>query len=110
MLRSVEVTVLTAHGTPLGIGATSRVVPPRLRRYLLWRDGGCTADGCTSRYRLQPHHITAASQHGPTEPENLVTLCWFHHHTVIHGHGYSIDPNSPPTGIRFHRPRDPHPP
>jgi hypothetical protein len=30
------------------------------------------------------------------DPENLTTVCWFHHQVVIHGHGSHIDPNSPP--------------
>ncbi|MDF1597426.1 MAG: HNH endonuclease signature motif containing protein, partial [Acidimicrobiia bacterium] len=62
---------------------------------------GCTADGCTSRYRLQPHHIIPWSQGGRTDPDNLITLCWFHHHVVIHQMGYEIIPDSPPGRLRF---------
>jgi hypothetical protein len=100
---SVEHTVIT-DGTPLAAGRTSRVISPRLRRYILWRDGGCAADGCVSRYRLQPHHRIPWSQGGTTDPANLVTLCWFHHHVVVHGMGYSIDPSSPPQRLRFNPP------
>lgn len=102
---TVEVTAVTADGTPLGIGRTSRVVPPRLRRFVLHRDGGCVADGCDSTYRLQAHHRVPFSQGGRTDPDNLVTLCWFHHHVVIHGHGFSIDPDSKPGRVRFRPPR-----
>jgi hypothetical protein len=93
---------ITFHnGQPLAAGRTTRVIPPKLRRAILYRDGGCTADGCTSRYRLQPHHRIPWSQGGPTDPYNLATLCWFHHHVVIHQMGYEIIPNSPPGRLRF---------
>lgn len=60
------------------------------------RDGfTCSIDGCQSRYRLEPHHIVHAEHHGPTDPDNLTLLCWFHHHTAIHTRGFEIDPHSP---------------
>ena len=93
---------ITFHnGQPLAAGRTSRVIPPKLRRAILHRDGGCTSDGCTSRYRLQPHHIIPWSQSGRTDPENLTTLCWLHHHVVIHQMGHQIMPDSPPGRLRF---------
>jgi hypothetical protein len=108
---SVEVTALTGDGTPLNIGRRSRVVPAKLRRYVLHRDGGiCTADGCTSRYRLEAHHIIPWSHGGTTDADNLTTLCWYHHHVIVHGEGYEIDPNTPPCRRRFLRPRDHDPP
>ena len=72
------------------------MIPPRVRRYVLARDGGCTADACRSRHRLQVHHIIPRSQGGTHDPENLATLCWFHHHVVVHGMSYAIDPDTPP--------------
>lgn len=97
MVRDVD-------GSPLAIGRRSRVIPGRLRRFVLHRDGGCTADGCTSRYRLEAHHVIPWSEGGPTTPENLTTLCWFHHHVVVHGFGYRIDPRLGPGRIRFSNP------
>jgi hypothetical protein len=97
MVRDVD-------GSPLAIGRRSRVIPGRLRRFVLHRDGGCTADGCTSRYRLEAHHVIPWSEGGPTTPENLTTLCWFHHHVVVHGFGYRIDPRLGPGRIRFSKP------
>jgi len=79
----------------------TKAVPPAIHRFVAWRDGGCTAEGCQSRYRLQPHHIIERSRGGSDDPENLTTMCWYHHHIVIHGLGYSIDPNSPPQRRRF---------
>jgi hypothetical protein len=98
----IEVTGIGA--TPLALGRTARVIPPRLRRFVLHRDGGCAADGCTSRYRLQAHHRVPYSQGGRTDADNLTTLCWYHHHVVVHGHGYRIDPRSSRSRLRFLHP------
>jgi len=107
----VEVIASTPDGTPLAIGRRSRVIPPRLRRFILHRDGGvCTISGCVSRYRLQVHHIMPWSEGGSTDAENLTTVCWFHHHVVIHGQGFTIDPTSPPQRRRLIRPRIHAPP
>jgi hypothetical protein len=76
-------------------------LPNRTRDYVFFRDGECTADGCSSRYRLEPHHITPQSRGGTHEPDGLTLLCWFHHHVVVHQDGFTIDPESPPGRRRF---------
>jgi len=102
---AVEVTARTRDGKPLAMGRRSRVISPRLKRFILHRDGGvCTIAGCTSRYRLQPHHIVPWSQGGTTDPENLATVCWYHHHVAIHGRGFTIDPDTPPQRRRLRKP------
>ena len=101
----IEITARSRDGVPLEIGRRSRAIPPRLRRWILHRDGSaCTVAGCTSRYRLQIHHIIGWSEGGRTDPENLTTLCWFHHHIVIHGQGFRIDPETPPQRRKLLRP------
>jgi hypothetical protein len=107
----VEILMTATNGTPLTIGPTTRTIPPKLKRFILHRDGGtCTADGCQSRYRLQPHHITPKSSGGTHHPNNLTALCWYHHHVVIHRNGYRIDPTSPPQRRRFLKPDGRSPP
>ena len=106
---SLEV-IAKGDGEPLALGRRKRVIPPKLRRFVLHRDGGCTADGCTSQYRLQPHHKIPWSEGGPTDPDNLVTLCWFHHHVVVHGRGYRIDDRLGYGRLRFIRPPNHDPP
>ena len=107
----IEVTAQAGDGTPLAVGRRSRIIPPRLRRFVLHRDGAaCTVAGCVSRYRLQIHHIQPWAEGGRTDPENLTTLCWFHHHIVIHGQGFAIDPSSPPRKRRLLQPRIHAPP
>ena len=71
-------------------------MPARVRDYIFFRDGSCTANGCVSRYRLEAHHITHRAGGGDHSPANLTLLCWFHHHIVIHQQGFTIDPHSPP--------------
>ncbi len=103
---TVEVTALTETGEPLAVGTASTSIPPRLRRHIIHRDGGAgTLDGCRSRYRLQVHHVRPRSAGGHNHPDNLATVCWFHHHVVIHGRGYQLDPASPPQRRRFLRSR-----
>lgn len=98
---SVSLDVTCLDGTVLGIGSDADVIPPRVRRHILARDNACTADACPSRYRLQVHHIRPRSRGGGHDPANLTTLCWYHHHVVVHGRGYQIDPDSPAHRRRF---------
>ncbi len=115
ILCSGRVEVNTTGTRPLAVGPTVHAIPPRLRRHVIHRDGGvCAVAGCDSRYRLQVHHIAPRSQGGTHHPANLTCLCWYHHHVVIHGAGYHIDPHSPPQRRRLrapteHRDRSPPP-
>jgi hypothetical protein len=94
-----------SQGEPVVTSQATRAIPPAVRRLVAHRDGGCTIAGCTSRYRLEPHHIVLRSNSGTHDPENLTTLCWFHHHVAIHQQGLQIDPDSPPLKRRLIRPR-----
>lgn len=106
---SVEIVADTGTGRPLAVGPTTRVVPPKVRRFVVHRDGGCTIEGCGSSYRLEVHHIVPRSRGGTHDLENLTTLCWWHHHVAVHGRGALIDPSSPP-GRRAIIPAGPDPP
>ncbi|NNK91513.1 MAG: DUF222 domain-containing protein [Acidimicrobiia bacterium] len=100
----VQVIVTDGDWIPATSPAT-RTIPPATRRHVLVRDGGCVIDGCSSRYRLQPHHIRPRSEGGAHDAENLATLCWYHHHVAIHGEGYRLDTESPPHRRRLIHPR-----
>ncbi len=98
-----EVTVNADDGVPMRYGRTSRTIPPALRRAILGvTDGYCAIDGCDSRYRIEIHHKTPWSHGGTTDPENLIALCWFHHHVVIHERGFELfkHPNTGRTRLR----------
>jgi len=99
------------QGRPIAASDATRTIPPAVRRFVMWRDGGCTIAGCCSRYRLQIHHLRPRSEGGDHDPDNLTTLCWHHHHVVIHREGHRLDPHSPPGRRRFLRhSRGPDPP
>lgn len=96
--------------TPVAATHSTRAIPPAIRDAVLFRDGGCTIDGCGSRYRLEPHHIIPWSNGGTHAADNLTTLCWYHHHVAIHGNGYTIDRASPPSRRKLHPPNHRGPP
>lgn len=78
-------------------GPAVRTVAPKQRRRILHRDQHrCSIEGCTSRNRLEVHHIRPRSLGGGNEDSNLVTVCWFHHHVAIHRRGMVLDRGSPP--------------
>jgi len=112
LLCTGAVQIIGLHnGEPVVTSKASRAIPPAVRRLVAHRDGGCTIGGCTSRYRLEPHHIVLRSDGGTHDPENLTTLCWFHHHVAIHQQGLRIDPDSPPLKRRLIKPpTNPDPP
>lgn len=66
-------------------------------------------DGCRSRYRLEIHHARERRRGGSHHPDNLITLCWYHHHVAIHGMGMEIDPDTP-VHRRLRWPGGPDPP
>jgi hypothetical protein len=107
---SVELMGSARDGTPLNVGRRSRVVPEKLRRFVLHRDGGCAIEGCAGRYRVEAHHVVPYARGGRTDADNLAALCWFHHHVVIHGLGYRLDPTRPPGRLRFLRQTGSDPP
>lgn len=99
---SVQIVGLSG-GRPVATSTESRAIPGAVRRFVAYRDGGCVVAGCTSRYRLQPHHMRRYADGGDHDPEGLATLCWFHHHVAIHQLGFRIDPDSPPLRRRLIR-------
>ena len=87
---NVDLIGLTENSKPLDLGRRSRTVGRKLRRHVLHRDGGCTIDGCPFNYRLEVHHVIPWSHGGNTDANNLITLCWYHHHVSIHREGLQI--------------------
>jgi hypothetical protein len=87
---NVDLVGLTENSRPLDLGRRSRTVKPKLRRHVLHRDGGCTVEGCSSRYRFEIHHVIPWAHGGRTDADNLITLCWFHHHVSVHREGLQI--------------------
>jgi len=106
---NIEVIAKTGDGVYMNYGRRQRTATASQKRALLDRyPGRCAADGCDSRYRLEAHHLTSWAQGGQTNLDEMVLLCWFHHHIVVHRRGFMIYKH-PETGrIRFKAPV--HPP
>ncbi len=60
---------------------------------LLVRDHGCRWPGCNvPAAGCDAHHATHWLDGGETEPDNLMLLCWYHHHLLPEQH-WSIEPH-----------------
>ena len=87
----------------LDLGREQRLFTRAQKIALAERDGGCAAPGCT-----RPPHLTEAHHaswwdrdHGASDLDNGVLLCWFHHHllheaewtmTIVDGRVWFIPP------------------
>jgi hypothetical protein len=108
----LQVTLTDRRGKPLGIGRESREIPDWLRRAILHRDKHrCTFPGCETRADLIGHHIQHWGREGPTDLDNLLSVCKLHHF-YIHEGGWSVVLNGDvPTWFRpSGRVYDPGPP
>jgi len=75
---------------PLSVGRATRTIPAHIRTALVLRDQGCRFPGCDRPPAwTDGHHIIHWSDGGPTELENLVSLCRRHHRRV-HEQGWRI--------------------
>jgi hypothetical protein len=88
------------HGdTSDDVGRKQHKVPRKLRRKVVARDGDrCRFAGCSARHFLHVHHIVHWDDGGPTDLDNLVLLCSYHH-KLVHEGGWTVvgNPNQPLT-------------
>jgi hypothetical protein len=76
--------ILDTHRGVLALGRTRRLVTRTLRRALMIRDRGrCQFTGCHQTRHLKAHHLIHWADGGPTDLDNLILLCQFHH-TAVH--------------------------
>jgi hypothetical protein len=100
-------------GFTIGVGRVTRQIPAWLRRLLQERDGGCRFPGCGRTRWTHGHHIVHWANLGPTNLDNLVTLCGFHHR-LVHAERWEIvgNPNGELIFLNkwgaIHRPARPH--
>ncbi|MCW4457320.1 HNH endonuclease signature motif containing protein [Microbacterium sp. MPKO10] len=75
------------HGDVLNLGDTERFFTAKQRLALVARDGTtCAAVDCDiPAWLCEAHHIQGWDNGGPTNLDNGVLLCWFHHRLVEHG-------------------------
>ena len=112
---------IIADGEVLHLGRTRRLVSRAQRRALMIRDRMCQHPGCHQTRHLKAHHIRSWAAGGPTDLNNLILLCQFHH-TTIHEGGITITRTSRRLAIHHarrhplpelahrHPPRQPTPP
>jgi hypothetical protein len=80
----------SAGARPLSVGRATRTIPAHIRTALNLRDQGCRFPGCDRPPAwTDGHHIIHWTDGGPTEVDNLVSLCRPHHRTV-HEQGWRI--------------------
>jgi hypothetical protein len=66
-------------GEVIGAGRSTRTISRRLRRALEHRHRSCAIPGCGATRGLHAHHIRHWEDGGPTELDNLILLCPYHH-------------------------------
>jgi hypothetical protein len=107
---AIQQLVRDASGAVLGIGRTSRKVPPRIRRAVLERDGArCTFTDCTHDRFLICHHIVEWADGGPTDVPNLQTVC-HPHHVLLHEGRWSLRGPAGPSAEWIRPDGSPHQP
>ncbi|HEY2599765.1 MAG TPA: DUF222 domain-containing protein [Candidatus Dormibacteraeota bacterium] len=87
-------------GLPIDVGRKQRIVPDKLRLALHVRDRFCRFPGCSvPAQRTEAHHFEHWAFGGPTNLDNLLLLCGFHHRRHHDGayrirksaHGFSFE-------------------
>ena len=70
-------------GVPLWLGNETRNATRHQRRALNKRaTNTCEYPGCATTRHLEAHHVTFHSKGGATDLDNLLLLCWHHHHQL----------------------------
>ncbi|WP_322633504.1 HNH endonuclease signature motif containing protein [Glycomyces albidus] len=92
-----------AAGEAVELGRTARLPNTALRRKLeLEQPGGCAWHGCDRPVAwTEAHHIVHWADGGPTDADNLILLCRFHHGR-IHTTGWTIDKTGPGQALITH--------
>ena len=87
---TVHAIVLDGLGVPLELGRDRRLATREQRRALARRDGGCVFPGCDAPATwTDAHHILPWDDLGPTDVDNLASLCR-RHHGVTHRTGWRM--------------------
>jgi hypothetical protein len=82
--------IMGDNGEPLYLGRHKRYFSEAQMRALAVRDGGCVWPGCSAPASwADGHHVVPYSQGGPTDIDNGVLLCPYHHHK-LHRSGFQI--------------------
>lgn len=91
--------VLESERRPVGVGRKTRHIPPNIQRLLRHRDQWCRFQGCERDRWMQAHHLHHWGEGGPTNLDNLVLLCHFHHR-LVHEARWRVE-GDPQGEVRF---------
>jgi len=97
----LQINLEDSESNVLGVGRITRTIPPWLARQLRKRDQGCRYPGCGRTRWIHFHHRIHWAHGGPTDLDNLISVCLFHHR-LLHEGGWEIsgDPNGEVVWIR----------
>ena len=90
-------TVLDSRGMPLDVGRGARHATPAQRRALRSMYRTCAVGECDRGFdHCEIHHLLEWDQHhGPTDLDNLIPVCGFHHHRAHEGRWrLQLDPST----------------
>jgi hypothetical protein len=90
----LQVVLHDKDGKIVGVGQTTRTAPRWLQRLIRHRDRECTFPGCEARWFLHAHHIKHWIEGGPTDLDNLVLVCTWHH-KLVHEYGWKVELETP---------------
>ncbi|MGJ6981416.1 HNH endonuclease [Aestuariimicrobium soli] len=93
--------VWETEGTPVRMGRSRRIVPRRVRGLVEDRDRGCRYPGCAATGFLENHHLVHWRDGGPTDPDNLISLCPHHHREHHRGRFVITGTPTRPDGLVF---------
>jgi len=83
--------VLLADSQVIDVGRATRSVSGPARWALKVRDKGCRFPGCDRPISwTSPHHIEFWGRGGPTNVPDLISVCYFHHHRLVHEAGWQV--------------------
>ena len=89
----IQALIINSLGIPLDLGTAVRYATPSQRKAIAIRDQGCVVPGCDAPHNwVDLHHVKEAQDGGPTDLNNLVSLCK-PHHALLHTNGWTITEN-----------------
>ena len=89
----IQALIINSLGIPLDLGTAVRYATPNQRKAIAIRDQGCIVPGCDAPHNwVDLHHVEEAQDGGPTDLNNLVSLCK-PHHALLHTNGWTITEN-----------------
>jgi hypothetical protein len=80
------------NGATVGVGRTQRSLPLKLERLMKERDKGRRYPNCHAIRYVHGHHIQFWGNEGPSDLDNVISLCSRHHY-LLHAGGWKIEGN-----------------